>query len=213
MDICVENSEINNRKGITRNRIVRVSLDLFIKNGFKDTTMAKIAAKSNISRKTLYEYFKSKEEITTAIDMYVLKEYNRIMEKTIPSFTGNGYNKLCQYFEMIDRNIDEFQNEIIFTGIYDYNVKTNDINSSLKTEFYRIVKKATSYLVIILEQGIEDGSLKDCDPTITANTIGDSWLSLARRVFKRNESLDMNEQDCRKMISVQLSLFLKGLKA
>ncbi|QUH27608.1 TetR/AcrR family transcriptional regulator [Vallitalea guaymasensis] len=202
------------KRDMTRNRIVNASLELFLSDGFRDTTMARIAKESGISRKTLYEYFKSKEEITTIIDMCLIREYNRIMEEAMPKLCGNGYNKLKQYFSIIDNNIDNFKDTIMFTGIYDYNVKTNEINSSLRDEFYDTIKQATGYLTEILKQGIEDGSIKDyIDPHLTANTIGDSWLSLAQRVFRRHKSLDMSEEECRKMITLQLSLFLEGLKA
>ncbi|GMQ56474.1 hypothetical protein AN1V17_08670 [Vallitalea sediminicola] len=202
------------RRDMTRNRIVNTSLELFLKEGFRDTTMASIAKESGISRKTLYEYFKTKEEITTIIDMCLFREYNRIMEESMPRLCGNGYNKLKQYFGLIDSNIDKFRDRIMFTGMYDYNVKTNELNSSLKNEFYDIIKQSTGYLTEILKQGIEDGSIKGCiDPYLTANTIGDSWLCLAQRVFRRQKSLGMSEVECREMITLQLSLFLEGLKA
>lgn len=210
----LHSSEKLDKKDITRNRIVNTSLELFLKEGFRDTTMAKIAKESGISRKTLYEYFKTKEEITTMIDMCLFKGYNRIMEESMPKLCGNGYSKLKQYFSLIDSNIDEFRDRIMFTGMYDYNVKTNEINSSLKDEFYETINQATRYLTEILKQGIDDGSIKDyIDPYLTANTIGDSWLCLAQRVFRRYKSLGMSKVECREMITLQLSLFLDGLKA
>ena len=47
----------------TRQRLVDVARQLFAKNGLENTTMNDIATQSGKGRRTLYTYFKSKEEI------------------------------------------------------------------------------------------------------------------------------------------------------
>ncbi len=48
---------------INRNRIVQVAKELFMTKGFAATTMADVAKATNISKSTLYVYFKCKEDI------------------------------------------------------------------------------------------------------------------------------------------------------
>ena len=48
----------------TRQRLVDVARQLFAKNGLENTTMNDIATQSGKGRRTLYTYFKSKEEDT-----------------------------------------------------------------------------------------------------------------------------------------------------
>lgn len=204
--------EKHNQRDKRRDQIVGTAWSLFLEVGFKNTTMALVASKSGISRKTLYQYFKSKEEIATVIDMQVLQGYGKIIEEALPKLHGNGHNKLKQYFELLDDNLDKFKEKIIFTGIYDHHVNTSEVNPTLREEFYSTVEKVNSYIINILKEGISDGSIKNIDPFLAANTIGDSWLSLAQRVFGRHESLDMAYLETRKMITLQLSLFLSGLK-
>ena len=51
----------------TRQKLVDVARQLFAKNGLENTTMNDIALQSGKGRRTLYTYFKSKEEIYYAV--------------------------------------------------------------------------------------------------------------------------------------------------
>ena len=62
----------------TRIRFVDVARRLFAKNGVENTTMNDIAQGAGKGRRTLYTYFKSKEEIFQAV---IEGELERINEK------------------------------------------------------------------------------------------------------------------------------------
>ena len=62
----------------TRNKIVDVARLLFAKNGLENTTMNEIATSSGKGRRTLYTYFKSKEEIYQAV---IEGEMDRLSER------------------------------------------------------------------------------------------------------------------------------------
>jgi AcrR family transcriptional regulator len=47
----------------TRQRIAETGLRLFLTNGYENTTLDTIAAEADISRRTFFSYFKSKEDI------------------------------------------------------------------------------------------------------------------------------------------------------
>jgi AcrR family transcriptional regulator len=50
----------------TLQRITQTGLDLFVSNGYEETTLDEIAAAAGISRRTFFHYFKSKDEILLA---------------------------------------------------------------------------------------------------------------------------------------------------
>ena len=56
------------KKRETRQKIVKVAMDLFQRQGFNNTTMEQIAEEADIARKTLYNHFPVKEAIA---DEYV----------------------------------------------------------------------------------------------------------------------------------------------
>ena len=51
----------------TRQKLIDVARSLFAKNGIEETTMNDIALASGKGRRTLYTYFKSKEEVYAAV--------------------------------------------------------------------------------------------------------------------------------------------------
>ena len=62
----------------TRQKLVDVARQLFAKNGLENTTMNDIATQSGKGRRTLYTYFKSKEEIYYAV---IESELERLSDK------------------------------------------------------------------------------------------------------------------------------------
>lgn len=59
---------LERKKKETRQKIVKVAMDLFQRQGFNNTTMEQIAEEADIARKTLYNHFPVKEAI---VDEYV----------------------------------------------------------------------------------------------------------------------------------------------
>ena len=62
----------------TRQKIVDVARQLFAKNGLENTTMHDIATASGKGRRTLYTYFKSKEDVYYAV---IESELERLSDK------------------------------------------------------------------------------------------------------------------------------------
>lgn len=56
-------SRMERKKGETRQKIINVSLALFNRQGYHNTTMEQIAAEADVARKTLYNYYPVKEAI------------------------------------------------------------------------------------------------------------------------------------------------------
>ena len=65
----------------TRKLLVDVARQLFAKQGFESTTMNDIAALSSKGRRTLYTYFKSKDEVYYAVIQTELERLSERMEE------------------------------------------------------------------------------------------------------------------------------------
>jgi AcrR family transcriptional regulator len=72
----------------TRNLLVDVARRLFAQNGFENTSMNEIAQQANKGRRTLYTYFKSKEDIYNTVIQSELKRLfeslDEVANKDIP---------------------------------------------------------------------------------------------------------------------------------
>lgn len=71
----------------TRDRLVDVARQLFARDGVENTTMNDIAKASNKGRRTLYTYFKNKEEVYLAVVKSeldkLLEDLNEVAQKNI----------------------------------------------------------------------------------------------------------------------------------
>lgn len=81
-----------------RKKIYQAALKVFSEDGFHQATMNKIATLSGVAKGTVYEYFKSKEEL---LDQLLEERYEEIVER-ISAICGRGDDILEQTREMIE---------------------------------------------------------------------------------------------------------------
>lgn len=149
----------------TRDKLVDVARQLFAKMGVENTTMNDIALASKKGRRTLYTYFKSKEDIYMAVVESELDILSEMMGK------------------VLKRNIspDEKMLELIYTRL-DAVKETVYRNGTLRADFFRDIwrvekvrKKFDSKEILlfksILEEGQEKGVFQIDDIDMTAALI------------------------------------------
>ncbi|WP_239061065.1 TetR/AcrR family transcriptional regulator [Desulfovibrio sp. JC022] len=61
-----------------KERILDAARELFVKDGFENVSMRKIAAKINYSPAALYRYFKNKEELLLALKQEGMEKFGRM---------------------------------------------------------------------------------------------------------------------------------------
>jgi len=207
--------EREKNKEISKSNIVDVSKELFLNRGYAQTNMADIAEIAKISRKTLYRYFSSKEEIAMEIELDVFKTFVSVQDEIVKNIHGNGYEKLSQYLEKLDDLVDELSQLIKLTGMFDYYLVNDYPNESSQSEFIKLIEKVDEPFIEFIDEGVKDGSIQvEFDVSYLARTISNSFLALAQRIVTRQNHLDveLNIQS-RKILAIQRSLFLKALKA
>lgn len=149
----------------TRNQLVDVARQLFAKNGVEYTTMNDIAVASKKGRRTLYTYFKSKEEIYLAVIETELEslseEMNRVAMKNISP--------------------DEKIIELIYTRLEAIK-ETVYRNGTLKAEFFRDIwaveacrkrfdQNEIKLFKEVLTEGLEKGVFDIGNVSITAEIV------------------------------------------
>jgi Transcriptional regulator len=71
------------RADAQRQRVLRTSVEIFSRRGFRATSMNEIAAGVGLSKPTLYHYFRNKEELLVLIYQDVLDESLRMARETV----------------------------------------------------------------------------------------------------------------------------------
>ena len=72
------------KKQQTRERIARVALQLFAERGYEHTTLAEIADAADISKRTIFAYFESKEDILFGDVPALLEQLRQTLEQRPP---------------------------------------------------------------------------------------------------------------------------------
>lgn len=138
----------------TRQKLLEVARELFAHKGLEATTMNDIAAASGRGRRTLYTYFRNKEEIYYAV---IEEELERLSEKMD---------------EVASMDVEP--EEKIFTLIYTHLSIIRDTvarNGTLRAEFFRniwMVEKVRKAFDVeehrilqkVLQEGVEKGRFR-----------------------------------------------------
>ena len=146
----------------TKELLVDVARKLFAEKGFYGTTMNDIALVSEKGRRTLYTYFRSKDEIYSAVIKSELKQLSGRLQMVIDKNIGPD-DKLVEY---INVRMDAIKEIVIRNG-------------ELKAEFFLDVRRVErvrrrldfrekNILKNILKEGMDKGLFERRDPDFTA---------------------------------------------
>jgi AcrR family transcriptional regulator len=75
------------KKQQTRDTIARVALQLFAERGYDETTLAEIAEAADVSPRTIFGYFQSKEDILFCEEPHYLENLKRKLDERPPGTT------------------------------------------------------------------------------------------------------------------------------
>jgi len=170
-----------------RNMIIDAAERIFFKKGIENSTMEDVAAEAELSKGTLYLYFKSKEDVQLAIAMRGSEILKEMMYKRLTR-NKKGYENLL---ELADISIDFSKKHKHYYEFFLFFQSTNF--EKLNLEESRIIKYLTeqSPLAIVQEcviKGIRDKSLRsDIPADVFAATLWSQLLGVMIVVnYKRN---------------------------
>jgi AcrR family transcriptional regulator len=96
------------KKQKTRETIVDVALELFCKQGYEQTTIAEIADAAEVSPRTIFAYFPSKEDILFSDVPEIHERWARALEGRV-----EGVSALDALREIIEESFDLGPNELL----------------------------------------------------------------------------------------------------
>lgn len=162
--------------------IITAAKHLFLSKGYAGTTMNDIADKSELSRRTLYHYFDSKEAVSLAAAEETLE---RILKEIgiIHATSKTGLERLHKTLEVY-RNMYETD-----PGGFHFIISFSDAIQTLGEEHDQVsrclaqVKRIVSSISMFIREGIKDGSLNPLPhPDLTAAVL----VSLAQNAIQNS---------------------------
>lgn len=197
-----------------KNEILNAARESFITKGLVETTMDHIAKEVKITRRTLYRYYKTKEELAFEIEIMLFEELYHFQNEIYKTLEGNGLEKIELYFNELANYVEANSSVIKFSGEFDYYFRGEYPYLELTTRFKNMISSNDHLLEQLIKDGIEDGSIRqDIDPVLTGLTIDNVLLSLSQRVLSREKHLDEEQGGTsREMIRHQFKLFIFSLE-
>lgn len=158
----------------TVNLILETATRLFVQKGYECTSIQDIINNlGGLSKGAIYHHFKSKEEILIAVTNKMSEASNKMLFKirNAPDMTGK---------EKLKKLLEDSLNRPVHDSIFSAapNIKSSPaLVSSILMESVETV--APEYVLPIIKQGIEDGSIQTEYPEELAELImlvGNVWL-------------------------------------
>jgi len=170
----------NSAKKDRKKKILNVALKIFAEKGVQDTTISEISKEAGVSDATVYEYFKSKEELLFAIPEKKTNESLEFIEKLV-LYIDDSASKVRaivrEYLNLYQTNPD--YGVLVVMHLKSY-------NKFSQTSAYASVKKAANGLLDCLKMGIEDGSFRrNMDPYLVRSMILGTIENLCIKWYKQ----------------------------
>ena len=168
-----------NKQENTKKKILDSAFDVFVKNGYKDTTMSHIVRESGLSKGAIYHYYKSKKDLFISLidhweiysfpDFYSKSNKDENAQETLMRFADTVYEVFCKRPHV-------FLAEIEFWALAN---KDKEINDRSKVLYDKILK----LFELVLNKGIRNKEFKKIDTkTISVELLsvfqGINWFCL-----------------------------------
>ncbi|MFX0075922.1 MAG: TetR/AcrR family transcriptional regulator [Candidatus Hermodarchaeota archaeon] len=202
---------------LRRQIIIEAAERLFLSEGYEKTTMDEIARQSEFSKGTLYNYFKSKDELYLAIG---IKTYELIVEYT-EKFTNKEEPGLSQliaigyaYYEFTK---DHPAYSTIFHDIAvkvpDVSIKPEESLSQIEIEYLTSSNRYRDLFVRILKDAIKAKAIRrDKDPILIGYILSTITSGIMSDLLENPEIVRRLGLDFDEIIDFTFEILAEGLK-
>jgi len=192
-----------------RKRILNAAMIIFAKEGINKGTIASIAQEAEVGKGTIYEYFKSKEEIfEEMLDEFfqnMLLDWKGLNDLEIPTIKKleKIFEYTFEYLSLIDAQ--NFHQLIIIIEIMLYAMR-KDLSKPTQIDLGKILQKLYKIIEPIIENGIKEGVLKDIDKEYFTFILFSSLDGIALHYYFQRNYIDMD-----KLKAYSMEIFLNGI--
>lgn len=158
--------------------VIEAARELFKKYGYKKVTMDEIASESNVTKKTIYTYFKDKESLFE----YFVKEELLNMKNKIEN-----KKKQMNFIDFISDSIYQMllfrKNSILINNILKEAASEEKAKNFIKIFDKEILNYIENQIII----AIDNGDIKKCNSRLTAFIIYKVYISV---LFEYEDNLN-----------------------
>jgi AcrR family transcriptional regulator len=181
-----------------KEKISNYSQEVFFKSGFYKITMDEIAKGLRISKKTIYKYFPSKDNLLEAIvTSFLHNTKNKILKKL-----GEQENAILK-IRALSELLAELSLKLNKKMLYDLQIHMPDLWKTVDSFRGKLIKNIWED---IINQGKKEGYIVDKPNDIIITFIHSSIQSIINPTFLINHNYSMNEA-----FKITFDLIIQGL--
>lgn len=206
-----------NKKKERQDLIIEGARKVFLEKGLFNTVMEDIAEEVGLTRRTLYRYFQSKEELAYQVTMVLLNDWNQYQTKIYKDLEGRGIEKLDYFLNKLVDYMTDKLDLMTYLGEFDFYFKDElglDLGPESSREFNQLSLESDLFLQKLMKEGQKDGSISlDLDLDLTVATISNILWSFGQRIAIRNEIM-LKEYGYRglELIKHQITIYINAIR-
>lgn len=202
---------------IRKNDMINAAGRVFFKKGFESSTMEDIAKEAEFTKKTIYSYFKSKEELYYEIMLLGFKTLNILYDKAINENIEMSeiekIKKLGQTFVEFSRTYPGYFKAIADYENKDFDFQVDDSNSLLN-ECYIAGEYSFKLLNNCIVNGMKKNEIIDNTDSVTVCLIlWSTMLGFIGLINKKEKYINVyHNKDIDKLMEDGFEILLRSIK-
>ena len=195
--------------------IIHAAEKIFFSKGINNATMDEIAMEAEYSKRTIYSYFSSKEQIYDAIISRAYQIFNNSLEEAFQKeHPSNGLEKVIlmgkTYLDFINTH-PKYSEAMAYYDNREEDVLSQD---EYKMANYRESNKSSDLLIQCIREGIDDGSIyKNLDPVCTAFVLYGNMIGIGNIILRKEKYIvHTYRKDAASLIAEMYQLIIRSLK-
>ncbi|MDG1204676.1 MAG: TetR/AcrR family transcriptional regulator [Pseudomonadales bacterium] len=171
--------------------VLQIGARLFSERGFDRTSLDDIATELKVSKRTLYYYISSKDEILFECSQLAFQYLNTAMQDAEHANVERPpLDRLEAFFRL---NAQVLSNDF---GACLVRCQNDVLSQESRAVLHEGYKKVDFAIRQLLKEGVEEGSIKPCDPKFTAAAIfgAFNWLPYWHRDGRKGSYSEIAEQ-------------------
>jgi AcrR family transcriptional regulator len=188
--------------------ILLAAMKVIAQKGVKNTKMADVAAMADIGKGTIYEYFRSRDEIfIEACNFVILSMESRLRREL--SIRKAPEQKLRDMTRIIFSGLEQFSPEMaaLFIDIWSEGIRHKTGASSGLIDLEHLYDEMRSEFKLVIDDGIKTGQFRRVDSYLAASAVLAVIDGLILQWILSPEAIDLKTADDKIM-----DLYLNGLK-
>lgn len=201
----------------TRRMILDQAKTLFMTKGIGYTFMEDIAQSAGKTRRTLYRYFATKDELAFEVLLEMLEVFNDYQMTIVEELKGTGLEQLESFLHKIKNYMNDRIEIMMFIAAFDFYFKDSQakvISEEIADRFESASLVSENLIHRLIDLGIKDGSIKAVDHVdLIVGTISNVLWAFAQRVAIRGKTI-YNEIHLEPldMIGCQIDMYITYLR-